>query len=95
LFMNDAVHMIKDDKEFPQKLYNGILTFGRTGIVSNHSNDISIGCHSNGATVIDQHHADNTHIIAIGGNYGTVLHNTFGYSHHKPEVVIFLIDLFK
>lgn len=30
-------------------------------------------------------HADGTKVVAFGGNYYTVLHETYGFSHHTEE----------
>ena len=31
------------------------------------------------------HHADTTVLLAIGGNYATKLHETYGWSHHEEK----------
>lgn len=82
--MNDDLHEIEDDAEFGKKVAQAIIQhdrYSRAGI----PNDISSGHCANAATVITTHHADETSIIAVGGNYGTVIGRTWGYSHHTPE----------
>lgn len=35
--------------------------------------------------VLPTFHSNNTMLVAVGGNYATVLHTTYGYSHHTDE----------
>lgn len=46
------------------------------------------------AQIISVHHADNTALVAAGGNYGTKLGEFWGYSHHTPENQIELLRVF-
>lgn len=82
--MNDALDAIRDDPEFGKKLYHAICEKSmfpeRSKLI-----DVPALNHVNAATVIEQHHADYTAIIAVGGNYGSVLHTTYGWSHHTTE----------
>ena len=41
--------------------------------------------------MIESHHADNTTLIAVGGNYGTKLGEFWGYSHHTEEAQLRLL----
>lgn len=83
IVMNDALGSIEKDKDFGRKLSDGIRDlYSRrkpTDLV-----DVSAGGYVNAASVIEQHHADSTAIIAVGGNYGTVLGHYWSYSHHEP-----------
>jgi len=91
VIMNDALHQIKEDKDFGRKVYEAALVIDRQenrqrGV------DISSGCHCNAATVIEQHHADSTAVIAVGGNCATVLHTTYGYRHHEEADQIHILE---
>jgi hypothetical protein len=80
--LNDGLNEIRDDKEFGRKVHDAILQhdrYKRSGQI----NDISSGCHANVASVVDVHHADETAVIAVGGNCGTVLTTTWEVSHHE------------
>jgi hypothetical protein len=78
--LNDALHQIRDDKEFGAKLYSAVLEIARGKTV-----DISAGGHCNAATVIEQHHADGLHAVLVGGNYGIDLGYVGGYSLNPEE----------
>lgn len=67
--LNDALHIIGEDKEFGRKIEETVLRLSvdRKGI------DISSGNHANVARVIETHHADEMHLISVGGNLGTDL----------------------
>lgn len=69
VIMNDALHIIEKDPEFGAKVAQAAQNFGCYG--KKHV-DISSGGHCNAATVVDCHHADQTSIILVGGNMGTV-----------------------
>ena len=67
--MNDALDQIKNDPEFGRKLAEAV-----TGLsVPERRRDVSAGNHANAATVIETHHADQVHAIAVGGNRGVNL----------------------
>ena len=85
LVLNDCLSDISNDKEFGKKLDSAI-----SRVYGNDPIDISSGCSVNAATAISCQHADVTQIIAVGGNYATVLGNFFG-SHHKEESQIELL----
>ena len=78
--MNDSLDAIERDPEFGKNLSKAIsqLRFGR-------SVDVPALGHCNAATAVETHHADNTTLIAVGGNYATLLATSWGYSHHKTE----------
>lgn len=62
--LNDALHEIKNDPDFGRKLYDAVLCVQRG------PQDVSAGNHCNAVSVIESHHADGFHLIAVGGNYG-------------------------
>lgn len=81
VIMNDALHCIENDKEFGAKVAAAVSKFGCYG--KEHV-DVSAGGHCNAATVVDCHHADQTSIILVGGNMGTVaLPYAGGWKHDE------------
>ena len=79
IVMVDALHLIAKDPDFGKKLSDAIMK-------NNFPQDISSGGHCNAATAIESHHADHSSLIAVGGNYGTVLlPYCGGYSHHDEN----------
>lgn len=95
LILNDAWGQIMDNPdEFVAKLnplisgglhhelrrqHQGLREIGSGGV------DISVGNHCNAATVICNEHADQTHVILVGGNYATDLGTAWTYKHHTKE----------
>lgn len=80
LILNDALGEIEKDKDFGQKLVEAVHNqFSGSG-----RNTVSCR-YSNAATVIEQHHADSTSVVAIGGDTATQLAIVSGYNHHKDE----------
>lgn len=81
MILNDGLHVIKENpEEFVENLHAAALrVLGKTPI------DIPCGYHSNVAQVVETHHADQTAIVAVGGNCGTNLGYVHGTTHHKPE----------
>src|SRR5439155_25660805 len=71
--LNDALHHIRDDKDFGMKLYNAVTMIGRGW------QDVSAGSHCNAARVIETHHADCMHAVLVGGNSGVDLDYVGGY----------------
>ena len=47
--------------------------------------DVPCDSHANVAQVVETHHADDTVVVATGGNHGTKLGYVLGYYHHRPE----------
>ncbi len=85
--MNDALHQIEEDKEFGRKLAQAaLLTYNRG------RQDVSAGNHVNAATVIESHHADGIHLIAVGGNYGQDLGYVGGYRSTPEDMLRSLAD---
>lgn len=83
VILNDALHQIKEDKEFGAKVYDAVTRM--------HGNknpiDISAGFFTNAATVIESHHADMLKLIAVGGNYGQDL-GYCGFHNYTPEQML-------
>ena len=79
IVLNDALHEIREDKDFGRKLYDAILSLS----VRN-AKDVSAGCYINAARVIETHHASGNAIVAVGGNCASVIGHVGG-THHKPE----------
>lgn len=82
--LNDALGAIERDPEFGKKLVAGIMEMAgrRPG---DRPIDVSASNHCNAVSVIETHHADETAIVTVGGNYGTLQARSWGYSHHTPE----------
>jgi hypothetical protein len=77
LILNDRLHEIAEDPEFGKRISDGI-----TSLNYDPQKEYITGQTS----VIETHHADNTAVIAVGGNHATVLGYTYGtLSHHKEE----------
>lgn len=86
LILNDAMGVIDDDPagwwaETKKHLYDAQkgepVTFGHRG-------------YANHFTVVGNYHADETVLMAVGGNYATILHRDYrgmggGGGHHEPE----------
>ncbi len=85
--LNDALNDIQNDPQFGKNLVAAILGLSlgddpRTGKPCR-PRDIPAGMYCNAATVVEQHHASGNAIIAVGGNYGTVIgHAGNGGAHH-------------
>jgi hypothetical protein len=82
IVMNDALSEIEKDPEFVKKLVAAILKVASYGKPV----DVPAGGHCNPVTVIETHHADNTTLVSVGGNYATVLLQTYGWTHHEKEM---------
>lgn len=78
--LNDALGNIESDSEFGRNLARAISQVSRGEPV-----DVASRNHCNAATVIETHHADQTAIVTVGGNYGTLQAMSWGYTHHTPE----------
>ena len=81
---NDSLHMIRDDPEFGRRLHDAAVQAIRGEHVDFCTHSPRGGSASAGM-VIETHHADQTALIAVGGNYGNCLGTTWGYSHHEKE----------
>jgi hypothetical protein len=85
IVLNDALDQIAKDPEFGKNLADAIsqLSARRGERV-----DVHAGNHCNAASVIETHHADQSALLLIGGNYGSVVGRTFGWSHHEKDAQI-------
>ncbi len=73
LVLNDALHEIENDPSFGKRLGFAIQqNHMRPGRI-----DVPVGCHANPVTVLEQHHADQVAMLAVGGNDGRVLGHGF------------------
>ena len=79
IIMNDALGEIEKDPDFGKNLARAIKCWGSLPL------DVPAGHHCNAATVVEQHHCSFTVIVAVGGNYATVLGSVVGDDHNKPE----------
>lgn len=83
--INDALHDIENDPEFGKKLVSAIQYLQiRKGPI-----DVSAGSHVNAAHVVETHHADQTSVVAVGGNLGRVIALVYGWKFENSE------DIFK
>lgn len=80
--LNDALHHIAADPDFGKKLADAISRLST--VPPGEQINVSAGNHCTAAYAVETHHADNTVLVAVGGNYATVIHSTYGWSHHEP-----------
>lgn len=82
LILNDAISEIdKDPAGWWEK------TRRQLQLNEEHNRDYGFGNHGNGFRVIANSHADVVNVIAVGGNYATVLGTVYNGNrgHHEPE----------
>lgn len=82
IILNDALHYIKDDKDFGAKVYEA----ARNVYSERKPQEVHSGL-VNAATVIETHHADTNTIVAFGGNRGLFLGHA-GFSNATPEEML-------
>lgn len=71
IVLNDALGDISRDPQFGQRLKKAILEISiRPGPIDVSAISPSGNIYVNAASVIESHHADSMHLIAIGGNTG-------------------------
>lgn len=81
--LNDALNDIENDPKFGENLASAILrASSRRERV-----DVPAGSYANAAHVVESHHADQTAIVAVGGNLGRVLAQLYGWKFDNDEVV--------
>lgn len=90
IVLNDAIDMIRDDPNFGKNLYYAVLACQRgeqQDVPAYAYRDGQVrGVHVNAATVIEQHHADDTAIVAVGQNCGTKIGSCYYTGRHDlPE----------
>lgn len=91
LIMNDAMVQIeKDPKSFWENAFEALMDRR----IHNQPVDFSIGNHSNGGLAISNTHADCVQVIAVGGNYASIIGSTFwgNQGHHEEEQQIKLLN---
>lgn len=92
--MNDSLDAIAKDEFFGKKLADAITLVACRSADRIYNNDRNVSAlgHCNAVTVIESHHADYTHLIAVGGNYGTDLGFVGGYTHHTEDAKVRLLQ---
>lgn len=85
--LTDALHEIKNDKDFGEKLCNAIAGFHQ-GL----RNTISSGSHCNVAEVVEIHHSNDTVLIAVGGNRASVIGMHIGSIHNTLDSQIEILE---
>jgi hypothetical protein len=86
LFLNDAVDNLTNDPDFGTRLYRAINRTGmRHSFRRDGQQDLSVGNHANGCTVIEKHHADQVALVAVGGNHATKVFLTHSIGNHHTE----------
>jgi len=84
---NDALGELKENPDIGKRLFHKILQAG-TG---RKENEVPRWQRSFGpGFVVETHHADDTALIAVGGNDATILHMS-RHSHHTEEHQIELL----
>jgi hypothetical protein len=86
LVLNDALDTIEGDPDFGKKLCDAIRSMGVMGGRRRGPVNVPVGNHANPVTVIETHHADQTALIAVGGNCATVFFTTRGSRHGDKEM---------
>lgn len=96
--MNDSLHAIACDPEFGKNLVHaitGAINGQKVDVPARRYNEegkvVSVSC--NAATVIESHHADGNAIVAVGGNYASVLGYSYGTHHEKEDKLRILKQL--
>ena len=82
LVLNDALNHIEGDPDFGKKL---AMAIREAAYSPNCPVNVPVGNHANPVTVIETHHADQTALIAVGGNNATVFFTIPGYRHGDKE----------
>lgn len=87
LVLNDALDQIENDPEFGRRLAKAIRERSLLARASKlpTKSYVRAGNHVNAVTVVDTHHADDTALIAVGGNHATVLFTARGYTRHHEK----------
>jgi len=67
----DALHMIKEDKDFGKKVHDAVLSVGN----SRNNDNIPSGGHTSAATVIEKHHSSHAVPVLVGGYRDCVVGN--------------------
>ena len=83
--MVDALHIIEKDPEFGKTLAEAINQISHYREKAH--GFVSSGGHVNAAEVIEVHHADGKHLIAVGGNTGWDLGRVTSYRSTEEEML--------
>lgn len=88
---NDGIHDIAADPEFGKKVAEAIQGLN---LRENRDRgiDIAAGSSVNAATVIETHHASSVALVAVGGNYATVLDHTADVHHHTEAGQVAILE---
>ena len=92
LILNDGFHSIEDNlQEWFQKIRrkancnDTVLIGTQNGGTDYGLGDVGAGSHVNCSSVIATHHADETVVMAVGGNCATILAHVWNGGHHHTE----------
>lgn len=80
----DALHLIREDKEFGKKL---AVAISKTSCYQNPA-DVSSGGYVNAATAIEVHHADWYRCLLLGGNAAKVSDIHIPYTVEDKELTL-------
>lgn len=84
IFLNDAINALPEDADFGRRLYHAILAVG--AFTQSDRRFVRVGNHGGACAVVESHHADQTTLVAVGGNSATKVFQTFGdRDHHTDE----------
>lgn len=81
--LNDALGDIEKDPAFGKNLVNAIL---RASSLRERV-EVSAGSHANAAHVVESHHADQTAVVAVGGNLGQVVAELYRWRFENTEEI--------
>lgn len=88
MILNDALGEIDND---PKGWWEKTSEMIKAHRGNSDPQSYGFGSFSNGFTLVDVHHADVTSVIAVGGNYSTILSKLPRQSHHSEEHELELI----
>ena len=91
MICNDVISEIEDDPGgWWKKAWAALMKCMSRGPV-----EFGHGCSVNGYTAVAQHHADTVSLIAVGGNYATVIWQGFrgNEGHHTKNQIVKLLAL--
>jgi len=90
IVLNDALDMIKNDPKFGENLYYAIIGLARGEQIDvparSYAPDGTIrGSYGCAATAVESHHADDTAVIAVGGNCASELGRFYYTGYHGDD----------
>lgn len=96
--LNDGLNQIEKDPQIGKKLADAITSLSTAKYLAEkegrpfHGIDVSAGCHANAIQVVETHHADQTAIVAVGGNYGReVIPPAYLFEGHQTHLQLCLL----